>query len=91
MEAFKSKLVCLLFRLTSNKPQIHHLYCRYVQDNELMLVGMYTLMSFDITLTHCQLRTAMASYAGRPLIYGLLAATDPVRPFLSFVLPPFPA
>jgi hypothetical protein len=55
-----------------------------------MLVGMYTLMSFDITLTHCQLRTAMASCARRPLIYGLLAATDPVCPFLSFVLPPFP-
>jgi hypothetical protein len=53
MEAFESKLVCLTFRLTSNEPQIHDLYRRYLQDNELLLVGMYTLMSFDITLTHC--------------------------------------
>jgi hypothetical protein len=29
----------------------------------------------------------MANCAGRPLIYGLLAATDPVRPILSFALP----
>jgi hypothetical protein len=36
-------------------------------------------------LTHCQLRAALAISAGRPLIYGLLAATDPVRLFPSSV------
>jgi hypothetical protein len=36
-------------------------------------------------LTHCQLRAALAISAGRPFIYGLLAATDPVRLFPSSV------
>ncbi|KAJ7314297.1 hypothetical protein DFH08DRAFT_895903 [Mycena albidolilacea] len=39
----------------------------YVRFNELC----------NTTLTHCQLRAAIAISAGRPLIYGLLAATDP--------------
>ncbi|KAJ7841179.1 hypothetical protein B0H14DRAFT_3457613 [Mycena olivaceomarginata] len=51
----------------------------------------YKIKAFELTkLDNDLLLVAMASCAGRPLIYGLLAATDPVCPFLSFALPPFP-
>lgn len=77
-----TKLVCVLLLLTSDSPFKSSTYtghdinaCLYVRFNEFC----------NTTLIHCQLRAAIANTAGRPLIYGLLAATDPVRLSPSFV------